>query len=178
MFIRNPKQAEPQELVRLKALVTGSSFVRTDDRSELPKYLQSYASGKSKCVVVASSDFSCSASSIAPEYAPEGRVFLLRNYRYCEHNGSPHFNADDYAFWEDREGRPWKASARDATDHYRNIVAGTAVSDVWDVFGIPRDNSGSLAYFRKQGAHLDFVESCPGLRHLRSGTEPEQSGDG
>ena len=116
-------------------------------------------------------------SSVAPEYAPEGPVFLLKNYRYCDHDGSPHFNADGYAFWEDDEGRAWKASARDAPDHYRSIVAGTAVSDVWDVFGIPRKSHGTLAHFREGGAYLDFVESCPGLWHLRPGKEPEPFGD-
>jgi hypothetical protein len=178
MSIQNPKQAKPEELVALNSLVTGGSFVRIDDRLELPETLQPYASGRSKCVVVASSDFSSSASSIAAEYAPNGPVVLFKNYRYCEHDRSPHLNVDDHAFWQDRQGNPWKASSRDAPDHYREIVAGTAVSDVWDAYGIPQSKSGSLADFRKQGAHLDFVKPCPGLRHLRSGTEPERSGDG
>lgn len=178
MSLANPKQAKPGELAALRSLVTGGSFVRIDDRRELPETLQSYASGRSKFVVVASSNFSCPDNSIAPEYAPNGPVVLLKNYRYCEHDTSPHFNADEYVFWEDRQGRPWKACSRDAPDHYRTIVAGTAVSDAWNAFAIPRDDSGSLGYFREQGAHLDFVKPCPGLRHLRSGTEPEQGGDG
>ena len=179
MAIQNPKPAEEEELLALNALVTEGSYVRIDGRSALPEPLQPYASGRSKCTVVASSDFSCSASSIAPEYAPNGPVNLLKNYRYCEHDEEPHFNVDDCVFWEDREGRPWKAHSKDAPDHYKSIVAGTAVSDVWDAFKIPpEEKSGSLAQFREQGAHLDFVDPCPGLRHLRSDTEPEESEGG
>ncbi len=177
MSIQNPKQAKSEELAALNSLVTGGSFVRIDSRPELPEPLQPYASGKSKCVVVASSDFSCSANSIAPEYAPEGPVFLLRNYRGCKHNGSPHCNADDVVFWTDEQGHPWKAPSKEAPDHYKDIVAGTAVSDVWEVYGIPKANSGSLADFRKQGAHLNFVEPCPGLRHLRPSAESDQPGE-
>jgi len=175
MTIQHPKPARPEELLALEGLVAGSCYVRVDERSALPESLQPYASGRFKCLVAASSDFSCSADPPAPQYAPEGPVFLLRNYRYCDHNGSPHFNADDYAFWRDRGGHAWKAPYSDAPDHYRNVVAGTAVSDVWATFGIPRENSGPLGHFREGGAHLDFVDPCPGLWHLRSGTNSDES---
>jgi len=174
MVIGNPKPAREDEIEALNRLVTGGCYVRVDGRSALPEPLRPYASGESKCTVVASSDFSCAASPIAPEYAPDGPVTLVKNYRYCEHDGKPHWNVDDCVFWEDGEGRPWKAPSKDAPDHYRAIVAGTAVSDVWDAFKIPPENeSGSLTQFREQGAHLDFVRPCPGLRHLRSDTETQ-----
>lgn len=172
MSLQNPKQAKPEELDALNSLVTAGCFVRTDDRQQLPLALQPYASGRSKCTVVASSVYSCSSSSIAPEYAPNGPVVLFRNYRCCDHNGSPHFNVDDHVFWRDQKGNPWKMSSREAPDHCKEIVAGTLVSDIWDAYGIPQSKSGSLADFRKKGAHMDFVMPCPGLRHLRSGTKP------
>jgi len=174
MASRKPKPATKEEIEALKSLVTGGSYVRLDDPSALPEPLRPYASGESKCIVVASSDFSCSTSTTAPEYAPDGPVMLLKNYRHCEHDGKLHWNVDDHAFWEDSEGRPWKASSKDAPDHYKAVVAGTAVSDVWDVFKIPPEKkSGSLTQFREQGAPLDFVEPCPGLRHLRSDIKPQ-----
>ena len=149
----------------LERLVSANRYVRVDTPKDLPQSLQPYASGRSKSVIIASSNFVCSSTHTGLEYTPSGRVYVLRNYRYCEHDRSPHFNADDIAFWTDCSGRQWKASSKDAPDHYQTVVAGTTVSDVWSRYYIPVASSGAVEDFRKKGAHLDFVEPCPGLAH-------------
>lgn len=158
-----PRQVDPAVLADLNELVFPNTYVRVDAASDLPESLRPHASGRFKSMVIASSDFVCSSPHTGSGYAPNGPVYLLRNYRYCEHDGSPHFNVDDIAFWTDGSDRQWMASSEDAPDHYRTTVAGTAVSDVWNQYGIPKASSGTVEDFRRQGAYMNFVKPCPGL---------------
>lgn len=158
-----PKPAKPEVLIALSEMVSNGCYRTVDDPSSLPEPLQPYASGRFKSMVVASSDFVGPYEGAEPEYAPHGTVYLVRNYRYCQHDGSPHFNVDDRVFWTDQSGQPWTESSSDAPDHYKKVVAGTLVSDAWSQYRIPVASSGSLEEFRKQGAYLNFVKPCPGL---------------
>ncbi|MCX5653558.1 MAG: hypothetical protein NTY65_02760 [Planctomycetota bacterium] len=148
-------------LADLSKLVTRNRYVRIDAVEDLPQSLQPYAFGRFKSMIVAASDVVCASSYTGPKYTPTGTIYLVRNLRYCEHDGSPHFNADDIAFWTDCTGRQWKASSKDAPDHYKAAVAGTAVSDVWPKYRIPVASSGVVDDFRRNGGYLSFAQACP-----------------
>jgi len=158
-----PKQVQPDVLTDLGELVCPNRYVRIDHRKDFPESLRAYAPDRFKTAIIASSNFTCSSTYPGAEYAPNGPVYLLRIYRYCEHDGSPHFNVDDTALWTDRRGQQWRASSKDSPDHYQAAVAGTLVSDVWSQYHFPVASSGPLEDFRREGAYLNFVQACPGL---------------
>jgi len=57
------------------------------------------------------------------ELAPSAPIVVIRNMRYCEHDGNPHFNSDDSVFFAHKSGRIGKVIRKDAEDHYKKISA-------------------------------------------------------
>ena len=157
------KVTDPALLSDLGTLLPKTGYIRIDDPGNLPDTLRGYVPPGFKTMVIAASTYTGQPTNAPCQYAPSATVYLLRTYRDCEHNGNPHFNVDDHAFWKDRQGHKWEASYKEAPDHYQEAVAGTTVSDLWNLYAIPVASSGNLEDFRKGGGRLNFVEVCPGL---------------
>src|SRR4030042_929165 len=69
-------------------------------------------------ITTASMDYMCENIEIARG----AHVIDWRTFRYCEHDGYPHLNADDNIMFPDKKGNIWKVSRSDAPDHYINIA--------------------------------------------------------
>ncbi len=140
----------------LGRLVAAGSYVAIDHPTALSDVLKPFVAGRSKLVVVAASATTCSATWGPGGGGCDGSVFLVRNFRYCTHDGNPHVNADDTVAWRDRRGRPWLLSSRHGSDHYRSLSAGTTTNDVVASFHIPPERRGTIERFRAAGGMLTF----------------------
>jgi len=55
-----------------------------------------------------------------------GHMVFQKIWRYCEHDGVPHVNADIIAYWESLNGKWYRSIAGTPVDHYLTLASGTA----------------------------------------------------
>ena len=157
---KHPRPYNPSDLDALRDQVPDRTFRRFDGPNGLKAIVQDSGQERLRCTVVASSNFASGDNLPLSENTPQGQVVLVRRYRYCKHDGSPHFNADSQVLWTDQQGRAWQASTNRDSDHYMYVVSGTDLSGIADAYQLPEMTSGSLEQFRKGGAYLDFSPDC------------------
>lgn len=87
-------------------------------------------------------NYSCGKFEI-PKDSP---IIQRRLIRYCEHDGKPHFNADDHIFFEikSREVISVSLPKHDSKDHYISIDKFQGVDQFYDIYHLPREKTGSI----------------------------------
>jgi len=61
-----------------------------------------------------------------------GHLVFQKTWRYCEHDGNPHINADIIAYWEGLNGKWYRSIAGMPVDHYLTLASGTANTVIRD----------------------------------------------
>lgn len=157
-----PRMYDRSKLDTLRTEVPNRTFRRYDEPNGLDEIIDEAGPARLRCTVVASSFFDSQQDHPLGKMAPCGEVILVRRYRYCEHDGSPHFNADNQLLWSDATGRAWQATPANAPDHYIAVISGTALEEIAEAYLLPEQKQGSIELFREDGARLDFGPVCPG----------------
>lgn len=160
---QRPRPCDLSAIEALRTRVPDRTYVRFDGPSGIAEIIPDGGQARLRCTVVAASGYLPEAGSPLGEFTPSGVVVLIRRIRYCDHDGSPHFNADSQVVWTDVQGRPWQASSNSDPDHYTVVVSGTDLGSAAAAYNLPLSTSGSLDEFRSGGAFLDFRGPCPGF---------------
>jgi hypothetical protein len=92
-------------------------------------------------------------------------ITIVRLLRHCEHDGTPHFNADDQIIFPASDGNVYRLSRNDAPDHYMALSTNAGIKDVASAYNLPDDKFGPIAQYSHKGATL-HVE----LNLLKSGS--------
>jgi hypothetical protein len=92
---------------------------------------------------------------------PKGHnILVVRLLRHCEHDGTPHFNADDQVIFPATNGNVYRLSRNDAPDHYVALVRNAGIQDVASAYNLPDDKYGHIDHYSYKGASL-HVEINP-----------------
>jgi hypothetical protein len=92
---------------------------------------------------------------------PKGHdITVVRLLRHCEHDGTPHFNADDQIIFPAADGNVYRLSRKDAPDHYIALSANVGIQDVASAFNLPDEKYGPINEYSHKGASL-HVELNP-----------------
>ena len=86
------------------------------------------------------------------EISRGAHVIDWRTFRYCEHDGYPHLNADDNIIFPDKRGNIWKISRNDAPDHYIGIVTWAGFRYIAEAYHLPKEKQGPYNKYVENGA--------------------------
>ena len=92
-------------------------------------------------------------------FIPQGSpIIVVRLLRYCEHDGIPHYNADDQIIFPTREGLTYRLSRKNIPDHYIALSEITGQKDIANAYRLPNQKSGMSKDYKANGAelHVDF----------------------
>lgn len=81
-------------------------------------------------------------------------IMVVRLVRHCEHDGTPHFNADDQIIFPGADGNVYRVSRKDAPDHYIALSTSAGIQDIASAYNLPADKYGPIKQFRHKGARL------------------------
>lgn len=95
------------------------------------------------------------------ELAPRAPVVVMRNMRYCDHNGKPHLNSDDTVFFAHKNGRIGRVARKDAEDHYKEISKFGGLEYIAEAFHLPEEKSGPISQYVENGALVPIRIDCP-----------------
>lgn len=102
----------------------------------------------SATIATSTVDYKCEGFSI-----PKGsHVINWRTFRYCEHDGNPHFNADDNIICPDDKGNIWKISRDSSPDHYISIATWAGLQNIADAYYLPAEPNGPYSQYIENGA--------------------------
>lgn len=88
-------------------------------------------------------------------YIPkESELIVVRLLRYCEHDGKPHYNADDQIIFQAIDGNIFRLSRNDAPDHYINLVKSASLQGIAEAYRLPCDKSGPADKYVENGAGM------------------------
>jgi hypothetical protein len=151
----NPKSIDQQAIQAFARAVSVGEYRLFSAPTELPAGIP-WGGPDCQCVVVAASAYSGpGTSSIPPDTAPSGDVYLWRSFRIGQ-GGSPPHKADDCLYYTDSDGNSWRVHSKDSPDHHKGIMSGSGMSAISNDFYLPSASSGTLDEYRAKGAHLDF----------------------
>lgn len=94
------------------------------------------------------------------ELAPSAPIFVMRNIRYCEHDGKPHLNSDDNVFFAHKSGRIGRVARKDAEDHYREISTFGGLGHIAEALHLPKEQSGPISQYVENGALVPIRIDC------------------
>ncbi|MBU2540932.1 MAG: hypothetical protein KJ593_03420 [Candidatus Omnitrophica bacterium] len=104
-------------------------------------------------IVTSTIDYACEGV-IIPKCSP---VVLWRTFRYCEHDGVPHLNADDNIIFPDQKGSIWKVSKTDSEDHYISIATWAGLNVIASAYHLPQVPSGAYSDYVENGASVPIT---------------------
>ncbi len=110
----------------------------------------------SATIATATVDFVCEDISIAKG----SHVIDWRTFRYCEHDGYPHLNADDNIIFPDKKGNIWKISRNDAPDHYISIATWAGLNYIAEAYHLPQEKQGPYSKYVANGATVPIRIEC------------------
>jgi hypothetical protein len=90
---------------------------------------------------------------------PKGQpIVVTRLLRYCEHDGTPHYNADDQIFFQTVDGFTYRISRNDSPDHYIALADLAGIGNIANAYRLPTQKSGLISDFKANGAelHIEF----------------------
>ncbi len=106
-------------------------------------------------------------------YIPEGSdIIIQRVFRYCEHNGTPHLNADDVLYFPDKKGNIIRIFRNDAPDHWLKIAGFSGLTHIAKAYHLPTATAGPANSYAENGALVPILMDCPGtdiikIEHLK-----------
>lgn len=92
-------------------------------------------------------------------FVPQGApIVVVRLLRYCEHDGIPHYNADDQIIFPTLEGAIYRFSRKNAPDHYIALSQTASLQHIADAYRLPDQKYGMAKDYRAKGAelHVEF----------------------
>jgi len=92
-------------------------------------------------------------------FIPKGNpIIVVRLLRYCEHDGIPHYNADDQIIFPTREGLTYRLSRKNTPDHYIALSDIACQKNIATAYRLPEQKSGLAKDYKENGAelHVDF----------------------
>jgi len=97
---------------------------------------------------------------------PQGEpIVVVRLLRYCEHDGKPHYNADDQIIFPTRDGLTYRLSRKDTPDHYIALSDIAGQKDIANAYRLPDQKSGMAKDYKAKGAELHVdVDTKKGRR--------------
>ena len=98
-------------------------------------------------------------NKISNLFIPKGNpIIVVRLLRYCEHDGIPHYNADDQVIFPTREGLTYRLSRKNAPDHYIALSGIAGLRDIADAYQLPDQKYGMAKDYKAKGAelHVEF----------------------
>ena len=111
---------------------------------------------------------SASTSTIKTQYFIEPEIELchgtqvvdVRQFRYCEHDDTPHINADDNIICVDTKGNVWRIPRKDFPDHYISIAEWAGFSSLANAHNLPTKTEGTVSEYLENGALLPIKIEC------------------
>ena len=92
---------------------------------------------------------------------PKGsEIIMQRVFRYCDHGGTIHLNADDYLYFPVKDGRILYTSRRDAPDHYMCIVSEAGLTPIAEAYQLPVEKQGPIYKYKENGALIPIKMDC------------------
>ncbi len=86
---------------------------------------------------------------------PKGHeIMVVRLLRHCEHDGTPHFNADDQVIFPATNGNIYRLSRNDSPDHYITLAGNAGIQDIASAYNLPNDKYGPIDRYSHKGANL------------------------
>jgi len=114
------------------------------------------ASGTS--IATVNVDFACEGITISKG----SQIVAWRTLRYCEHDETPHLNADDNIIFPDQKGNIWKIARSDSPDHYIKIAEYAGIQHIAEAYHLPIDKYGSCSKYVENGASMPIkIERYP-----------------
>ena len=80
------------------------------------------------------------------------QIVLVRLFRECCHDGTPHFNADDQLIVPCTDGSILRITRSKAPDHYIKAIAASSLSSIGSVYSLPCSSHGSIGSYIQNGA--------------------------
>lgn len=155
MAKKRPQQVKSETIQALRSAVPPGEYRLYSTSSQLPPEVP-WAGPDCQCVVLAASSYDGpDVPGLPSSMTPGGDVYLWRAFR-ADPTGSPHWNADDSLYYVGRTGSPWMIHSKDLPDHYQAIMSGSGLAGLVEDYRLPSASSGTLAQYRKKGAHLNF----------------------
>lgn len=87
-------------------------------------------------------------------------ILVVRLLRRCEHDGHPHYNADDQIIFPTANGCIYRLSRKDAPDHYVELSENASCQSVAEAFALPEEDSGPIDDYKAKGAEI-YVNCDP-----------------
>lgn len=81
-------------------------------------------------------------------------ITVIRLLRHCEHDGTPHFNADDQIIFPAVNGNVYRLNRKDAPDHYIALSGNAGIQDIASAYNLPDDKHGPIKQYSYKGASL------------------------
>jgi len=114
--------------------------------------------GLSSGTSIATVDFACEGITISKG----SQIVAWRTFRYCEHDGIPHLNADDNIIFPDQKGNIWKLARNDSPDHYIEIAEYAGIQHIADAYHLPINPYGPCCKYVENGASMPIrIERRP-----------------
>lgn len=89
-------------------------------------------------------------------------VIIQRGFRYCEHDGYPHINADDYVIFVDEKGAVWRIHRDSSSDHYIGIATWVGSDTIANAHHLPKEPRGPYYKYLENGASIPIKIECRG----------------
>jgi len=80
------------------------------------------------------------------------QIVLVRLFRECCHDGTPHFNVDDQLIIPCTDGSILRIIRSEAPDHYIKAIAASSLSSIGSVYSLPCDSHGPIGSYIQSGA--------------------------
>lgn len=163
----NPKLANREEYDRVASLVEPGRYKAFRDAEDSPFMLARGIEDKLLECVVVGSLYEPEQPVELPDRSltPSGTLLLVRVFRKCDHDGSPHINKDDHLFYTNSAGYCLKYTPSAPEEHYYPIVEASPLKTlIEEVPARPNNAEGTLEDYVSNCASLDFKKLCPGIR--------------
>jgi len=80
------------------------------------------------------------------------QIILVRYFRECNHDGTPHFNVDDQLIYPCKDGKIYRFARRDSPDHYIELIGASSLTSIGSVYSLPIQKHGEIADYKANGA--------------------------
>jgi len=162
----NPKLDDKDEYDRVKNLVGDHQYRVFSTEEDSPFGVADAFGDKYMGSVVVASGYLPKYEIEIPDRSltPSGTLFIVRVFRKCDHDGSPHINVDDYLYYTNSAGQCFKCTAGESEEHYFPIVNASPLYTVVNHVGpMPNKPEGTLDEYVNYCSSVNFVNLCPGL---------------
>ncbi|MFH1692091.1 MAG: hypothetical protein ABIC68_05960 [Candidatus Omnitrophota bacterium] len=87
-------------------------------------------------------------------------IIVQRDERFCQHDGSPHFNSDDQVFFVTKNGDVGRIHRKDSPDHYIAISTYGGLQHIAQAYHLPKEKFGPIRNYIENGALMPIRIDC------------------